>query len=1091
LFGVRQNFLNTMIHEIAHTGDMDHGVGHNNQMMRVEQYLADQGLLDYFRDAIMDILARHESTFTAMKEEYEKSTTANIAKSLEDINKGAKSARGDDSGGGNKVSQLSARTGQGRNEPVRPSAEDAEEEYDRRQEYLDQREADGRGDFKLKHSPSVKDFLLGSYKTAKAAAKAVKENPMLAVNKMTSKLDRAVTYARIKGIWYGRGLEVEEVKRYNGQVRDGQEKAISTVALTNALHSGEIMAQVIMRGNLVFDTESQMFRAEDAKESMANVMLAKHDLIERVGAQEANNMIQDYFEAKRSRSILDSFVDQEAAVEKAKEKAEKIEFGTESYYDALDEVEKAKRDFYNIAIARSKVSLSDESIDIYSALEDDNPELRIMMDNWQAVNKNIIDNMEFSGLISKKRAKQLRDIKDYVPWQRIQDDMEDVHSPQGRSSTKSLTNVAKEKVFKRNAAVNKAAREYIDGEIDIDQFNEVMQQHQENLGEIDDILDNMLHNVAILGRNSMRNHAANMIAQRYAERYTEGKKKDKLRLFREEGKDENGVRVNIVINGRRVIVNIQDPLIAEAVLGMENINMPAVQVFAVMANLLRRGITTWPQFQLRQLFMDAPTAAMVSGLGAKNSAILYADTFKSFLNALNSEDPIVRHLQAYGIGGFQSYTRSPEKLYKQKIGLVEHNKLDQFTNLLDKVGDASDMAQRIATYKRVLAETGDETLALIRANNIIDFKKHGNSKIAVALTRSVSFMNAYAQQLDVLAEALAGGGLKGKNRGAAFASMLKAASMLTMWTVIYTMIMGGNDDYENMDDQKKARNFVIPKKLTKAIGLEDNVLLPMNTSPSFFFKAMPELITNYVLKKGTKNEVDGTRLRKALSDAFVDSMLGPNPIPTGIKPFAEIGLNHNFFTGGTITPKGMEGLDAAEQYNASVSELGKVISALTGRALNPFEADHLVRGIFGTNGALVMWGSNLFSGERPTAEQKDNPLWGGLLDRDVGRNKEALFYDLKNEVEPKHKTFMKMVEREKDVEADKYFDKHEKELEVYEYVKGIEAALKEVNKEIRRVGEVKDPKLTKDDRRKEILELQNTKNEILEDVIEMRKAAGL
>jgi hypothetical protein len=820
-------------------------------------------------------------------------------------------------------------------------------------------------------------------------------------------------------------------------------------------------------------------------------MLAKHDLIERVGAQEANNMIQDYFEAKRSRSILDAFQKQEGIVEKAKEKAEKIEFGTDAYYDALDEVEKAKNDFYNIAVARSKVKLSDESIDIYSALEDDNPELRNMMDNWQAVNSNNLDNMEFSGLISKKRAKSLREIEDYVPWQRIQDEMDDVHSAPVRGSTKSLTNVAKEKVFKRNAAVNKAAREYIDGEIDLDQFNEAVQLYQENLGEIDDILDNMLHNTAVLGRNSMRNHAANMIAARYAERYTEGKKAGKLKLYREEGRDDNGVRLNIVVNGRRVIVNIPDPLIAEAVIGMENINMPAVEIFAVMANLLRRGITTWPQFQLRQLFMDAPTAAMVSGLGAKNSAILYADTFKSFLNALNSEDPIVRHLKAYGIGGFQSYTRSPEQQYKQQIGLIEQKKLDQFTNLLDKIGDASDMAQRIATYKRVLAETGDETLALIRSNNIIDFKKHGNAKIVVAITRSVSFMNAYAQQLDVLAEALAGGGLKGKNRAAAFGSMLKVAAMLTMWTTLYTWIMGGNDEYEKMDDQKKARNFVIPKNLTKYIGVEDNILLPMNTSAAYFFKAMPELITNYVIKKGTKNEVDGTRLRKALAEAALDSLLGPNPIATGIKPVVEIGLKRNFFTGGAITPKGLEGLDAAEQYNASTSELGKVLSAVAGGVLNPIEMDHLVRGIFGTNGAVVMWGSNMLSGDRPTAEQKDNPLWGGLMDRDVGRGPETLFYDLKSEVEPKHKTFMKLIEREKDEEADKYFKKHEKEIAAYEYVTGIESALKEINKEIRRVGEVRDPKFSKDDRRKEIQELQNTKNDILSDVIQIRKEAGL
>ena len=84
LFGIRMNLLNTMIHEIAHTGDMGHGPGHNTQMIKVEQHLADSGMLDYFRDALLDILVRHESTFTAMREAYGQSTTANTAKSFED-----------------------------------------------------------------------------------------------------------------------------------------------------------------------------------------------------------------------------------------------------------------------------------------------------------------------------------------------------------------------------------------------------------------------------------------------------------------------------------------------------------------------------------------------------------------------------------------------------------------------------------------------------------------------------------------------------------------------------------------------------------------------------------------------------------------------------------------------------------------------------------------------------------------------------------------------------------------------------------------------------------------------------------------------
>ena len=47
LFGAREFLWETMTHEVAHTGDMGHGEGHNTHMLKVRQYLADEGLADY------------------------------------------------------------------------------------------------------------------------------------------------------------------------------------------------------------------------------------------------------------------------------------------------------------------------------------------------------------------------------------------------------------------------------------------------------------------------------------------------------------------------------------------------------------------------------------------------------------------------------------------------------------------------------------------------------------------------------------------------------------------------------------------------------------------------------------------------------------------------------------------------------------------------------------------------------------------------------------------------------------------------------------------------------------------------------------
>lgn len=930
-------------------------------------------------------------------------------------------------------------------------------------------EADGFANTPVKVSRHLKDRLLGGYAEAKHIYDRMKTNPLMTSQAMGGKLVRAITYVRNKNVYFAAGLErADLISQKNagldGMLRDSEGKAVASIAVTNALHAGHIGSEVILRGSLGYNQQTQMFQAVRRDFSMANVLMYKHDLIERVGLQRATNMINKFFEAKRSKSILDDYNKREKELlslenEYANPKTSDTRMG-----QLVDDILDAKKALKSIGIAKKKVNMTKEQIKFYGDLEKENPELRQMLNEWTKVNDNMIDMMLFSRIISKQRAEQLKGIKDYVPWYRIQEDMQDVHEPSQMGGVRGLSNVGKLKLFK-------------DTETDLD---------------IDDIVDNMLHNVMMITRNSMRNYAANRVAQEYATRNAKGQ----IAVFPKEGPDPatGAVRTNILVNGRRIIIEIKDPLIAEAVIGMENIDMPAVKVLSSIANGLRRGITLWPEFQLKQLFMDAPTAALVSGV--KNPNQLWAGTFRGFIKALKSDDPVVDMLKSYGIGGYQSYTRTPEKEYKQKIGLLEKNKFDMLMQKLDQIGDASDYAQRIAIYNRVKAETGDEMLALMQANNVIDFLKRGSGRTAQFLTKTVSFMNAYAQQIDVLAMTLVGGKLTGKSRAAALAQLAKTGAMFGMYAMLYSWAVGGHDDYEELDDQTKLRNIYIPKDLTKEIGMSNGLLIPMHTSASFFFKSIPELTYNAVTKEGTANEMDATRLRKALATAAVDSLLGPNPVPTAIKPLAEITLNKNFFTGSTLVPRGLEGLDAASQYTANTSELGKVISALTGnpfnekRVLNPVEADHLVRSLFGTTGAAVQWGSNLFSGERPTPRARDNPLFGSFIAADVGRAPEDLFYGLKQEVDGKYKTYMDFMNNGDFEKADKYFDKYEKEIVAHDYISSMDNALREINSMIRNIGKAKND-MTPDQRREEITYLQKQKSEILDGIIEMRKEAGL
>jgi hypothetical protein len=890
-----------------------------------------------------------------------------------------------------------------------------------------------------KPSLSVRDAFMGGYDNTKETVKDVLTSPVIATNNMIGKADRALTYFRNKNIFFGYGLEEADRQRYGGQIRNAHQQAIASVAVVNALHSGNIATQVMTQGKLVFDKDTQMFVAAKSDKSMANVVREKAALIDKLGFETGNRVIQSYFEAKRSRSIVNEYLNREAAYEAAIESGQKEE--------------EARRDLANIEKAVEKVNMDDEVIDDFIALENQYPELRKMMDNWTAVNQNMIDMMEFSGIISKQRAKSLRSIKDYVPWYRIMDDQEDIHSaPKG---TRGLTNVAADKKF----GPGKTER------------------------DIDDIVDNMIHNVLTITRNSARNYAANRVVMEYGDRYTEGKNAGKLRVFPSEGSDADGVRFNIIAAGRRIVVRIKDPLVAESVIGMENIDIPMNGALAFMANTLRRSITTFPAFQVAQLFMDAPTAALVTGL--KNPAAVWSGVFTSFLKNLRKDDPIVAKLRAAGIGGYQSSARTPEKEIQLDIGLIQGSWFSKAMKGLDRFGDASDYAQRRSVYLQTMKETGDEMLALFQANNVIDFKKRGSGQIAQLVTKQVAFMNAYAQAIDVLAKGLAGTGLKGIDRKKALARMATTAMLLSSATLVYCMLVGDDDEYNKLDDQTKMRTIFIP-------GLD--MRLPMHSGAAFFFKAIPELLYNVITKEGTKDEYDRKRITRALSRAAADALLGPNPTPTGVKPVIEIALNRNFFTGGQVTPRGMEDLAAFRQYNQNTSELGKIISALTGtektRLLNPIEADHLVRGLTGTVGAAVMWGTNLLSGDRPTPQAKDNPFYGQFIMPDVPRGREDLYYDLKEKTDEAYKTHQDLLKKGRKEEAAEWFKENKQLIQIYGYTSAIETDLKSLNGEIRRLSDLPGNKMSPDAKRKRMTELQEIKARVLKDVISMRKRAG-
>jgi len=890
----------------------------------------------------------------------------------------------------------------------------------------------------------------------------------------------------------------------------------ASVALDNAIRGGQIATEVIFQGGIKFDPKSRNFVAVKREKGMAGVYEAEIALKKRLGDQLGTDIIQGYLEAKRSRSIQNEYFAREAEAELLENDYNELQAANapeEDIMAARDAMAEAKEDLKAIELVYNKIRMSDEEIDEFIAREKVHPELRKIMDNWSAINQNMLALWRQVRLMSEKRYESLSNIKDYVPWQRIMNDETDVHSPV-QTTNRRMTNIGLEQLFKKGTPTvitsfvakdgqqtfkiqpatvleveingRPIAQEKItataDGQVKLDvpiTADDLVVFKASR--EIENIIDNMTRNVMRMTMNGLRHAAAQRIVMEYATRDKNGK----IMMFPKASKKDG--RFDFIDNGKRMVVEIQDPLIAESIFGMESLDIAMLKPLAAVANFTRRTITLSGVFQLKQVFKDAPTAALVTGV--KRPLLLIGGVYKGLVTSLLNTDPTVQILKSAGIGGFQSRARTPEAEVKRRLGIMNRNVFDFVIKGLDHIGDASDMAQRVAVYKRVLAETGNETQALYQAANVINFLHHGSGQVAQIITQTVPFAGAYANSMDVLIQALTGGGLKGRSRANALARLAATGTLLMGISLLYCFLVGDDEEYNQMDDQTKLRNFMIPG--TK-------ILLPMNTSAAYFFKAVPEMIYNKIIKEGTNNAVDERRLRTALKEAAIDMLLGPTPVPSGAKQVLEIGLNKDFFTGRPVVPESLAKLEAAERYTTETSEAGKFLSGLTGtkekRILDPMEADHRIRGIFGTAGAMAQWFSNsiaVSSGDRPAMTDKQQPITGSFLRADVGRRNEDLFYDFKEEVDKRYGTYSKMLEREDDKAADAYEEKHSDILDFYKDVNKMDSDLKEINAEIRYYGEGKDTGLTPVQRREEIKLLQLEKQEMLDDIIEMRKEAGM
>ena len=781
------------------------------------------------------------------------------------------------------------------------------------------------------------------------------------------------TSGRINLAYAGAGIERKLINEFEGAVTDGYGTTRADIIMAQALESSVLAAQSAQDGRVQF-TEAGTAEVVNDKNNINNLIQLRQQLADQTSVEFAEGLVQSYTSARRYRLELDrleqrarNIAARKAVIKTAKKDLKTAKGGDKKVLDKLiTDYQKQNTIDEN---KNESVEITDEqkaAIAPGLAYAQQYPVLIEMGEMIDAINVNRINLLEESGVYSKDKANDYRERKGYVPlFREVLDDL-----AQGDAEVKKYFNgfadIGREYAF---TGSEKASKHVI---------NNLLQQHF------------WATNAAL--RNNANYRAAQQVALH----------NENNELILTDKKPEGNTSAPVFVEGERKFAEYSDPSLAIGIQGALPVYTGALKYFGRASKWFRIGITANPIFQAYQVVNDALGAAMYSGvsnpfqLGKRIIGGFVGDQFMGSTQAIDAQ------MARLGIAG--GFGRTSEDIFmraQSDLGVENMTKWTKLTDSVESFASKSDLAQRRGIFQQTLIETGgvlqadgtveggNQVLAMNRSLNIINWQKRGASGFVRAMTHVIPFANAYLQGMDVLINAMTGKGLSGTDAQTARILFLKTALTLTLINAVYSMLVAGSEEYDELDDRIKFRNYIVP-----GTGFK----LPIRAEISLLTKFIPEQTYQVVSKMNTVNEVDATKLRQAMSLALMDAALGPNLFPQAIRGGVEVATNYNFYTGRPLIGLGLNRLATEEQYNEATSQLSKLLGQ-TGM-IAPINADHLIRSYFGTIGATALFtidqGANVFFDEKlPAPRLKDFPIISPLIYSAQGRDRLNDFYDLK------------------------------------------------------------------------------------------------
>jgi hypothetical protein len=543
--------------------------------------------------------------------------------------------------------------------------------------------------------------------------------------------------------------------------------------------------------------------------------------------------------------------------------------------------------------------------------------------------------------------------------------------------------------------------------------------------------------------------------------------------------------ISVMRNGKKEFYFTEDVLLYRA---MTAINKKAWGAWMSLLRAPKRLLTAWitldPGFMVANYLRDSLSSFVLS----RDRVIPLAAGVKGFAKAL-IEDEEMRKLMSSGAAFDSGYInqydpnatkRLLKRSFKNKkptdIMLDSQAKLYR---LWKRLGSAAENANRVALYRAARAAGKSEAQAVYEAKDLMDFAMGGDWPVIQFLIQTVPFLGARMQGLYRL-----GRGMREHPVAFTLKGTLVGMAGFALWSMFRE-----DERYKELEEWDKDTYFHF------WIG-DNHYRLPKPFEVGAIFNTLPERVFEYIYSKETDA---GKHLLRRFGWMAAETF-NMNPTPQAVQPMMESWFNRNFFTGNQIETPFEEERLPPERYRHYTSptmiEIARMLPAnldtVSGKIRNPLHLQNLYSGYTGTLGRYFLMGSDALMREAmdlpapPERTIAEYPLVGRFARGDDPRRTryEEDFYNLLRKTIQIQGSVKFLDEAGEDERMDYIEGKYDPYIGVAKELENARRQVSRINKTMREIW--LDTKMSPQQKRKEIDQLQLEKNEIFRESYELR-----